>query len=223
MAKNTLSLNDAILAAVAKSPKLQPILMKAFKRKVEKRRLAYEIAYKQLVHGILAHIKNGVIGPTSRGGSATIRIGRESVKVRWPGLSKDYRKRKERYDTSGTFWKYTGGLASRLPGVDPTVTAEIQERKRGGVQVLEKRGRSVMFRVGAVLKFSSLPFPLNDLVRTPFLTGETPEFEKYAERSGFGGLSLVLALEGGTEKAAARPFIVELSTKLGRTMRAKAF
>jgi hypothetical protein len=211
--------------------KPQKILTKEWTIRVEARRMAYEIAYKQLVSGILSHIRRGFPGsPTARGGGVTIRVGKESIKVRWPGFSKSYRAKKPE-TVRGTFWKYKGGLGRQIPSVNASVIK--QKIKVAPAKGLEKRGSSVMFRAGAELRFSTLPFPLNDLVRTPFLTGEAPGYDFGGSAVGSGKLNLLLMLELGSEDRSsrsgtpnplpARPFIVELSAKLGRTLGAKAF
>lgn len=211
--------------------KPQKIMVEAWEERIEVQRASYEAAYKQLVNGILAHIRKGFPGsPTTRGGGVTIRVGRESIKVRWQGFSPGYRQSKAQ-DVKGTFWKNRGGLGSRLPSVNPTVAK--QKIKVTRAKGLEKRGSSVMFRAGAELRFSTLPFPLNDLVRTPFLTGEAPGYSFGENATGAGRLNLLLMLELGSENRStesgksnplpARGFIIELSAKLGRTLGAKAF
>ncbi len=230
MARNVISSSDLLKAALA-TKKPQKIMEKEWIARVESKRLAYEIAYKQLVDGILAHVRKGFPGsPTARGGGVTIRVGRESIKVRWPGFSKSYRKRKGD-SVRSTFWKNKGGLGNGVPSVNASVTK--QKIKVAPAKGLEKRGSSVMFRAGAELRFSTLPFPLNDLVRTPFLTGEAPGYDFGSNATGSGRLNLLLMLELGSENRKtrdgksnplpARAFIVELSKKLGRTLGAKAF
>lgn len=222
MSKNTLNISK-ILDAALQSEAVKKVVLREVEKYVEKRRKASEIAYRQLVSEILKVVRRGIPGPTSRGGFVTVKAGRESVRVSWAGLNPEYRKSKVKFGTSDRFWKRSGGLAGAATAPTPSAKAEITTRLRGGINVLEKRGGSATIRVGAVLKFSTLPFPLNDLVRTPFLTGDTPEFGKYSERvAGFKGLSLLILLEGGTENSPARPFIADLSVKLGRKLRAQS-
>lgn len=227
-ARNILKVKTILDAALA-TGQPQDILLREWERRVQAERIKYAMAYQELVVGVVRNLTKGFRNaPTARGGNVTVRVGKTSVKVRWQGFNKEYRRRKEGYGTSRTFWNYKGSLGDRVPIPRVWVRAEKITNKlpKSGAGVV-KRGESAMFRVGADLKFSPLPFPLNDLVRTPFLTGEAPRYSFGENAGGVGNLNLILILEHGSEgretkrgpnPLPARPWIVALSAKFGSNL-----
>lgn len=158
----------------------------------------------------------------------------------WPALSELYRKKKKSYanpkkgkrdgprpgrgfyagDTSDLFWTFKRNMAERLAtqGFSPSnVSVDAFEKtvKRGGVLARGRNGITIGYNAG--LRVSTLPTPLNEMVRTPFLNGKTAGPDALG-KGAFGkgddrGIHILALVES------RRPFIMELSGTVGRMAR----
>lgn len=158
----------------------------------------------------------------------------------WPALNEVYRKQKKGYssrkkggragarpgrgfyagDTSNLFWTFKRNMAERLAaqGFSPmqvSVNAFEKTVKRGGVLARGRNGFTIGYNAG--LQFSTLPTPLNEMVRTPFMKGKTVG-PAALSKGAFGkgddrGIHILALVE------ARRPFIMELSGTVGRMAR----
>lgn len=124
-------------------------------------------------------------------------------------------------NTADKFWIFkrntskTLSNSSRMSAGGVSIIAHKKEVKRTGVLVRGKNGFTIRYTAG--LKVSTLPSPLNEMVRTPFINGRTAGTADLSEEAfGVGdnrGLHVLAIVE------AKRPFIMELSGAVGRMAR----
>lgn len=228
MARKDAHINiDAILNKIAASERADSIFQAAvYKKTSEGVRKQYELFYRSLLNQIAAHLRDGFMGAES-GGVMAIGIrderGREAggFQEYWEPLSPGYLETKTRinkkYNSAGKFWVFRRNLqrsaANSKRLLNPTVTMTSAKVKREGVLVRGKNRLTIRYSTG--LTFSTLPPPLNELVRKPFVNGSTQGVEVWdgSSASGKKGLKVLAYVEG------RRPFIVELSGAVGRLAR----
>ena len=228
MARKDAQINiDSILQKIAESKSADAILQAAvYKKTSEGTRKSYELFYRSLLNQIAAHLRQGFMG-AEYGGVISIGIRDErgneagSFQEFWEPLSDDYLATKARinkkYDTAGKYWVFrrnlqrSAGSSRRL--LNPTVSMTSAKVKREGVLVRGKNRLTIRYSTG--LTFSTLPPPLNELVRKPFVNGSTQGVEVWDSSPGSRkkGLKVLAYVEG------RRPFIVELSGAVGRLAR----
>lgn len=229
MARKDTQINiDSILQKVADSKSAEGILQEAIYLKTrEQIARKYERFYQSLVDQVMFHLRSG-FGGASRGGMIAITVLDEDGKAAggisqyWDQLGAGYLGTKTRinkkYGTADKFWVFRRNLqassanSARMRNVSVDVTS--RKVKRDGVLVRGKNRLTIRYSTG--LKFSTLPPPLNELVRKPFVNGNTQGVEVWTEAEGLTGkkgLKVLAFVEG------RRPFIVELSGAVGRLAR----
>jgi len=229
MARKDAHINiDSILQKIADSKSADGIFQEAVYLKTRTQIAAkYERFYQSLVDQVMSHLRSG-FGGASVGGLVSIAVldadgkAAGSISSDWDPLMPSYLATKTRinkkYGTANKFWVFRRNLqasaanSARMRNVSVDVTGH--KAKRSGVLVRGKNRLTIRYSTG--LKFSTLPPPLNELVRKPFVNGNTQGVEVWTEAEGLTGKKglKVLAFVVGR-----RPFIVELSGAVGRLAR----
>lgn len=229
MARKDAQINiDSILQKIADSKSAEGIFQEAVYLKTRDQiAVKYQRFYQSLVDQVMAHLRSG-FGGASQGGLVAIAVldenGRaaEAIRQDWEPLSKKYLETKARinkkYTSADKFWVFRRNLqasaanSARMRNVSVAVTS--RKPKKNGVLVRGKNRLTIRYSTG--LRFSTLPPPLNELVRKPFVNGSTQGVEVWTDAedlTGKKGLKVLAFVEG------RRPFIVELSGAVGRLAR----
>ena len=219
---------DRILQKIADSKSVDSLLQEAVYNKVsEGVRRDYEKFYRSLLAQLAAYLRDGFGGAES-GGVTAIGIRDESgrgagnFQTYWHPLSESFLETKKRinkkYNSADKFWVFRRNLqrsmGNSLRIQNAEVTMDSRKVKREGVLVRGKNGLTIRYSTG--LRFSTLPPPMNELVRKPFVNGSTQGVDVWddsEDTSGRKGIRVLAYVEG------KRPFVVELSGAVGRLAR----
>lgn len=138
----------------------------------------------------------------------------------WLDLAKRTIDRKRNSDGKGTFYKHKGNLANAINAISAPQVTWYSKVLPNSVRSEGNKNTRIDFEISLGVK--EMVFPLDEMVRRPFITGDY-RVDKPAKAAS-AQLWKLAALEFGTESSGKhpglepRPWLVDLSAQLGEEM-----